>query len=443
MPELKPFRAVRYSAARDLSALIAPPYDVISPPQREALARRDPHNIVHLILPEERPGGPDKYQLAGERYRKWLGEDALTRESVPALYALHQRFSVEGRSYVRRGFLARLLLYDFKAGVVLPHEKTLSGPKADRLRLFQSVRANLSPIFALYPDDSQQVESLFDPALSTPATWTAHGDDGVESSCWRVEDPALIARVAQTMLQRKAYIADGHHRYETGLRYAELVDQSLPSPQPRGGHHYILSFFCGMSDPGLLILPTHRLLHGISGFDAKDFLKRAGQFFDSSPLPTSVHSQAGLQLARDRLATAGKLSPSLLLVLPDESHLLVLKAEAPIERVRELPKSKALRKLDVTLLHGLLLQHVLGLSPESQERQENLRYVKDASEAVAAVRNREAQAAIILNATAASQVREVAEAGEVMPQKSTFFYPKLPSGLVMNPLDPSEPAGSE
>ncbi len=438
MPELKPFRAVRYSAGTDLSALTAPPYDVISPAQRETLAKRDAHNIVHLILPEERAGGPDKYQLAGDLYRAWLADGALTREATPSLYALHQRFSVEGRSYVRRGFLARLLLYDFKAGMVLPHEKTLSGPKADRLRLFQSVGANLSPIFALYPDDAQQVESLLDPSLSGPATWVARGDDGVESSCWRVDDPALIARVTQTMLQRKAYIADGHHRYETGLRYAELVDQSLPAPQPRGGHHYILAFLCGMSDPGLLILPTHRLLHGLSGFDAKDFLKRAGQFFDTSPLPTSVNSQAGLQLARDRLTVAGKASPSLLLVLPDEAHLLVLKSEAPIERVRELPKNKALRSLDVTLLHGLLLQHLLELSPESQERQENLRYVKDAAEAVAAVRSQEAQAAFILNATSAAQVREVAEAGEVMPQKSTFFYPKLPSGLVINPLGPSD-----
>jgi uncharacterized protein (DUF1015 family) len=437
MPELTAFRAVRYSRAGDISALLAPPYDVISPAQRQVLAGRDPHNIVQLELPEERPGGPDKYELAGELYRAWLKDGVLMREATPVVYALHQRFSVEGRSYVRRGFLARLLLYDFKAGVVLPHEKTLSGPKADRLRLFQSVGANLSPIFALYPDESQQVESLLDPVLSGAPTFTGRGDDGVESSCWRVSDEALIARVAQTMLRRKAYIADGHHRYETGLRYAELVDSTLPTPQPRGAHHYILAFLCGMSDPGLLILPTHRLLHSIAGFDAQDFLKRASTFFDHSPLPTSVHSQGGLQLARERLAAAGKLSPSLLLVVPGSSHLLALKPEAPVERVRELPKNKALRALDVTLLHGLLMQHVLGLSPESQERQENLRYVKDAGEAVAAVEKAEAQAAFLLNPTAMEQVREVAEAGEVMPQKSTFFYPKLPSGLAINPLDPN------
>jgi uncharacterized protein (DUF1015 family) len=426
---------VRYSRVGDISALIAPPYDVISPTQREELAGRDPNNVVQLELPEERPGGPDKYQLAGDRYREWVKTGVLTREATPSIYALHQRFSVEGRSYVRRGFLARLLLYDFKAGVVLPHEKTLSGPKADRLRLFQSVGANLSPIFALYPDESQQVESLLDPLLSGPPTITGRGDDGVESSCWRVSDEAVTARVTQAMLRRKAYIADGHHRYETGLRYAELVDSSLPSPQPRGAHHYILAFMCGMSDPGLLILPTHRLLHSLPSFDAQDFLKRAGAFFDHSPLPTSVQSQGGLQLARERLAAAGKTGPSILLVLSGEATLMTLKPEAPIERLRELPKNKALRSLDVTMLHGLLLQHVLGLSPESQERQENLKYVKDAGEAVAAVGKGEAQAAFLLNPTAMDQVRDVAEAGEVMPQKSTFFYPKLPSGFVINPLD--------
>jgi uncharacterized protein (DUF1015 family) len=435
MPELSAFRAVRYTRNGDISALLAPPYDVISPAQREVLAARDPHNVVQLELPEERPGGPDKYELAGERYRSWLKDGVLTRDSQPALYALHQRFSVEGRSYVRRGFLARLLLYDFKAGVVLPHEKTLSGPKADRLRLFQSVGANLSPIFALYPDDSQQVESLLDPLLSAPPAMTGRGDDGVESSCWRITDEAVLARVSQAMLRRKAYIADGHHRYETGLRYAELVDGTLQAPKPRGAHHYILAFLCGMSDPGLLILPTHRLLHSIPGFDAQDFLKRASAFFDTSPLPTSISSQGGLQLARERLSAAGKTAPSLLLVLPGAAHLLTLRPEASIERVRELPKNKALRSLDVTLLHGLLMQNVLGLSPESQERQENLRYVKDAAEAVAAVEKGEAQAAFLLNPTAMEQMRDVAEAGEVMPQKSTFFYPKLPSGLVINPLD--------
>jgi uncharacterized protein (DUF1015 family) len=237
------------------------------------------------------------------------------------------------------------------------------------------------------------------------------------------------------MAQRKAFIADGHHRYETSLAYAKLVDQGLSAPQPNGAHHFVLSFFCGMGDAGLLILPTHRVLHSLKSFDPKTLLEGAARFFEISPLDGDVSSAAGLKAALARSAQAGATRPSFLMVTGGKTYLFQLKADAPLDSISSLSKHPVLRKLDVNMLHVVVLQHLLGLSLESQEKLENLRYVKEAAEAVASVGKGGVQAAFLLNPTQMAQVRGVAESGEVMPQKSTFFFPKLPSGMVVNPLD--------
>ncbi|HUB06884.1 MAG TPA: DUF1015 domain-containing protein [Myxococcales bacterium] len=441
MLEIAPLRALRYTDTAHLSRLIAPPYDVISPEQRERLAALDPHNVVELILPKERAGdGPadNKYVRAGRAFRQWIAEGVLHADPEPGLYALHQRFEWGGRAHVRKGFLARLRLRPFSDGVVLPHERTLSGPKADRLEIFKQTRANLSPIFSLYPDDRGEVDALLQAAVDRPADATATSDDGhgpIEHRLWRVSG-AAVDRVREAMAPRRAYIADGHHRYETALNYAKWIDEQGRA-DPKAPHHFVLSFFCGMADPGLLILPTHRLLHSLAGFEAAKLLGDAARWFTVERLPGDPRTPAGLAQALAKLAESGKAHPSFLAISEKgaRADLLSLRADGPLGEVAELPARPELRSLDVTVLHALLLQHVLHLSPQSQERQENLRYVKDAAEGVAAVASGSAQLAFLLNPTLMHQVREVAEAGEVMPQKSTFFYPKLPSGLVFNPLE--------
>ena len=467
MLEIAPLRAIRYAESQPerLSALIAPPYDVISPSQRERLAARDPHNVVQLILPQERAGDgatDNKYVRAGKAYHQWISEGLLRADPEPAVYALHQRFEWGGKPMLRKGFLARLRLREFSEGVVLPHERTLSGPKADRLEIVKQARANLSPIFSLYSeedgsagrraeaagpkhpiDDRTEIDALFAPAIDRAPDARAESDDGhgaIQHQLWRLTDPKLIAALRAAMAPRRAYIADGHHRYETALNYARWVDAEHGKPRPQGAHHYVLSYFCGMADPGLLILPTHRLLHDLKTFDLDRFLLLSDEFFNVERLPADALSAAGLSAALRRLAESGRDRHSFLLVgdRGKQAIVLRLKSTANLLEVPELPKQSDVRALDVTVLHGLLLQHVLGLSPASQERQENLRYVKDAPEAVAAVASGSAQAAFLVNPTLMGQVRSVAEAGEVMPQKSTFFYPKLPSGLVFNPLDPDE-----
>lgn len=438
MPEIAAFRALRYApAAGATSDLICPPYDVIGPAEREALAARSPHNYVRLELPVE-TGGEGKYAVAARTLREWIEKKILARDETPALYVLEQTFTALGETRTRRGILALLRLHDFSEGVVLPHERTLSGPKADRMELMKTTAANTSPIFSLFPDEKNEVWSLLAPRIEGAAPVAEAETDHVRLRMWRVDDKKTVEAVKKALADRRAYIADGHHRYETALGYKKALDEQAGKSRPRGAHSYIISFLCSMNDPGLVVLPTHRMLVGLPNFKTDLFLKLVDEFFvaeDAGDL-----AGAGLQPALDRLRDLGREGHALLLVAQGstQGRFLRKRDTADTTHVHALPKNPTLRALDVSILHGLILEHTLGLSPESQARQENLRYVKDAREAVAKAASGEAQLVFIMNPTPMWQVRAVAEAGEVMPQKSTFFYPKIPSGLALRQIDPGE-----
>ncbi len=441
MPEIRPFRALRYAPDKvpELTKVLAPPYDVISPDERERLAARDPHNSVHLILPKERDG-LTKYQAAGRTLASWVDERVLVRDDKPAMYVLAQVFEHGGRRFVRRGVHARMKLHPFKDGVVLPHEKTLSGPKADRLELFKEVKANLSSIFGLFPDDDGEAQTLLAELTSRAPDAEGKTDDGVAHKLWAVSDAESIAALEKLLVVRKVFIADGHHRYETALNYRDLLEASGRAPE-RGSHRYVMTFLCPMSDPGLVILPTHRVLFGLKRLPNEgDARRELEKFFTIQPVHGALSDAKDRGVALARLADSGKRGPSFLVALADHALalLLRLRPDANLDAVASLPKNPALRALDVVVLHALVMQHVLGLSPESQERQENLKYVKDPADAARLVASGECQVAVFLNPTPMAHVRAVAEAGETMPQKSTFFYPKLPSGLLINPIDPKE-----
>lgn len=416
--EIAPFRGVLYDPgqAGGLDRVLAPPYDVVSAQERESLAARSPHNVVRLILPSGE--GDEKYAAAAHLYRAWLGEGVLRRDAQPAIYRYQQAFLAEGREVTRSGFVAAAELRRFEEGVVVPHERTLSAPRQDRLKLTRACRAWFSQIFALYSDSKGETEAAF-AGLAGPEVEGRTGD-GTIHRLWRVRDPAVHAQLRSLMQPRRVYIADGHHRYETML----ALRDELQTEAARSGP----IFFCRIEDAGLVVLATHRVVHSLAQFDLRKVLSAAREWFDVEEVamgePAAVRSE---------LARRGKLAPTLGLASAEGLHFLALRTG--IEAAATMGVSAPLARLDVTLLHSLLLERVLGIDRAAQERQANLRYVKDLGDALREARARGVQAAFLLNPTPVSALVAVADAGEVMPQKSTYFFPKLASGLVSYPLD--------
>jgi uncharacterized protein (DUF1015 family) len=418
--EVLPVRGILFDPAKAGSAdtVVAPPYDVVSEADRAALAAKSPYNIARVDLPR----GEDRYAAAGRELRRWMTEGVLRRDPAPALYRYHQVFSVEGREHTRKGFIGRVRLRRFDEGVILPHERTLSGPRLDRLELARACRTHLSQVFGLYSDPGATLErELAAQDAAAPAIEARLGD--VLHRVWRITDAAAHARIAAAMAEKKVYIADGHHRYETMLA---LRDELRPQARSkRSSIEYGSMFLTRMEDPGLVILPTHRVVHGLSGFDLSAFLARLRTRFDVEELPSE-----GMRTALDGgersyvVASAGRFF-AVSLRRGEEAHL---------------PGPASLRGLDVPVLHALILEGMLGIDRSAQERQTNLRYVKDLESALAESRQPGVQAVFLLNPTRIAQLKAVADAGEVMPQKSTFFYPKLATGLLLDPIDPLEDA---
>ncbi len=445
MAEIVPFRGIRYAASRGraLGQLVAPPYDLVSLEQRDELLRRSPHNVVHLTLGEERMGdGPsvNKYTRAAEYWNAWLAQGVLRADAVASLYPLEQTFwAPDGRQARRRGFMAAVRLHEFREGVIVPHEKTLVAPKADRLELLKAVKANLSPIFGLYRDEAGATATALADVFDSEPVAETDSDDGVHHRLWRTPDAAAIGALQALVAPQRIFIADGHHRYETALVYQRMLDEATPGLPPDGGHHYSLMFLCPMSDPGLILFPTHRLLYGLKDFALATFLESLERWFTIETLPEDIRRPAGRAWAVAKLAEHGGKSTAFLMVSAEDRKARVLTLREDLDLgAAELPANETLRALDVTVLHSIVFQHVLGLSARSQENQENLTYVRDAGEAVNRVLSGEHQVGFLLNPTPMWQVEAVGDAGETMPQKSTHFTPRLQSGLVMRAVDPRE-----
>ena len=418
--EIAPLSGVLYDGGKagPLDRLLAPPYDVISPADRESLEALSPHNVVRLILPKGE--GDERYANAARLYREWLGAGVLRRDAQPALYRYQQQFTAEGRSCTRTGFIGRVKLRRFDERVVLPHERTLSAPKQDRLKLTRSCRAWFSQVFGLYSDPSGATEAAFESLASRPPEMEARTGDGTTHRLWRLTDAKAQQRLTSAMAERRVYIADGHHRYETMLALRDELKTE--------GAQYGPLFLCRMEDPGLAVLATHRVVHSLPSFDLARTLQRAGEFF-------TVDEQApgDPDAVRTELARRGQRTPTLALASGGRLFFLALKPDADLSGA--VPGPSVLRRLDVTLLHTLVLERILGIDRSAQEKQTNLRYVKDFGQALRDSAGSGIQAAFLLNPTKVEDLKSVADAGEVMPQKSTYFFPKLASGLVIHPLE--------
>jgi uncharacterized protein (DUF1015 family) len=417
MADVQPLRALHYDLGKagPLERLTAPPYDVIDAAQREQLVARSPHNVVAIDLPQ----GDDPYANAARILSGWQEAGIVVRDPEPALWALTQDYEApDGTRRVRSGFFCRVRISPYGAGLIRPHERTHPAAKEDRLRLMRATKANLSPIFALYPDAGGSGWAALEPATAREPWGEVTDDDGTTHRMWRVGDPAAVESVQRALADAELLIADGHHRYETARTYADEIGGD-------GDHNYVLMCLVSMSDPGLTIFPTHRLVGGID--DARRerlerVLRESFEAVDVDPERIAPDSGGNGHVPEFGFLDGGGRSLRLKLTSRD----LAERALAD--------HGETYRRLDTAVLEKLVLEDALGMSEDDISHQRGLGYARDAEEALAAVRSGRYDAAFLLRPTPVEQVQAVAAEGETMPPKSTYFYPKLLSGLLFNPL---------
>ena len=430
MADVTPFRGIRYDRAVVLDDVVAPPYDVISAAENAARRARSPYNVVRLdqpVGPRDAPGAA-AYERSAALFREWQADGVLRRDDTPCMYRVDQTYvGPDGRERTRRGFIARLRIADFAEGVVRPHERTHAGPKVDRLRLYRATHADLSQVFLLVPDDDGVVsEALTEGATATSEAREARDGDG---NVHRIVPlgAGAVERISAALRERPVYIADGHHRYETALAYRD-------ERRAAGDHgaDTLMVYLCSLSDPGLTVFPTHRLLKGLAVPPLGDLLERLRPHFDLEGAP--VRGAEAARALLERLPERADPGRVFGLYLAGEDVCIAVRAREPAvtEHLLAAGLSAETAALSVTVLHDLILRDALGVDPGAEEEQ--VEYVKNVPDALAALAGGGYSVAAFLNATEVGQVRAVADRGEVMPQKSTYFYPKLLTGLVFDAL---------
>ena len=436
MVRIASFRGVFYNQkkVRDLSKVIAPPYDVISKEEQERLYKRSPHNFVRLDLSQE----PDAYNAAAELFQEWQAQGILERDATPAIYFSAHHFQLKsGEQKQRHGFFGLAQLQDPSSGEIRPHEKTLDAPREDRLKLMLACHAQLSPIFALYAQPNQAIHRMLSVHVEGAAPFIeVEQDNGEECRLWRITDPALIQKVQQEMQNQPLLIADGHHRYEATLNYRNQMRAARGQWNGREAFNYIMTYFANMNDGGVVILPTHRLVRGYAHKPFLDLQDALQAYFYVEQHPKTPEGKISFLKA---LKTAAKKHRVVGASFKHDPRYLILRVKNKRIMQRLAPDLSApLRELDVTTLHVLVLEHVLGLAPDRQVNGETIRYSQDEEAVLQALEKEDFQAAFILNPPKAEEILTIATGGEKMPQKSTYFYPKLVSGLIVNVIDPEE-----
>ena len=424
MAEILPLRALHYDLAAigRLQDVVAPPYDVIDAARRAELAARSPYNVVHVDLPHAEGSG-DPYAHAADLLADWQASGALVRDEEPALWVLTQDYRApDGRDLTRRGFLCRVRVEDYGAGSIRPHERTHPGPKEDRLRLTRATEANLSPIFSLFSDPSGATWDALGPHVARDEPFDAvSDDDGTLHRLWRVADAAAIAAVTTAVAGSELLIADGHHRYETARAYADEIGGE-------GDHRYVLMCLVALEDPGLTVFPTHRLVTGLAGDPSRQEALATAIRRDFELVELDDERALVPEPARDGRVRIGFM----------DSHVkrpFMLRLKDPAIADVALPDRAApYRRLDTAVLEALLLKGPLSMTDETIDHLDGLGYARDFDEALARIHDESADVGFFMGATPVQHVQEVAAAGESMPPKSTYFFPKVPTGLVLNPL---------
>lgn len=449
MPDISAFPGLRYDLGHigNLSDVIAPPYDVIDRTLQDDLYQKHPANVVRLILNREEPGDDDasnRYSRAARFLTNWRREGVLSREPDPAIYVYHQVFTDDGVEYTRRGFMTRCRLERFGEGKVYPHEETMSGPKADRLNLTKACKANLSQIFGLYPDPESAAQNLLEAATLGKLPLEATDHLGVVHRVWPVSDVDVISKVTAVMGPKPIFVADGHHRYETACNYRdELAAELEAKGESLGVAHpanFVLMMCVGMSDPGMIVLPTHRLFRGVPALDSGELAEKIGGCFDLEP------AGEGSELAPaiwDQIAEEDDQGTLGLFTAKDRKWTLARINDAGHERIKTLAaeQSDDWRGLGVSILHRLLVDDLLDAAGHPKPG-----YVRMIEDLIGGLEGRAGGeggreegekyqlGAVVMPATL-EHIRLISEHGERMPAKSTYFYPKLLAGLVINPLE--------
>jgi uncharacterized protein (DUF1015 family) len=425
VPSIRPFKAVIYNKKqiRDYAKVVAPPYDVISPAMQEALYKKHKKNVVRLILGKIRKTddvSDNRYVRAKKFMESWFRESVLTPDDKEAIYLYLQKYRYENKWIERIGFMSLIRLEMDGKKKVLPHENTLKAPKMDRLNLMKSVTANLSPIFMLYEDDRDKITGILRKTVSSKKPFININIDNIHNRVWKISEKGDIKKIEEFMKNKDVFIADGHHRYETAVNYAAEIENSDAPKSLKDNSRYALAYFCKLDDRSLTILPTHRLIKDIGRLNKDAILKRLMEFF-----------------VIDEYASAGKLISALkklrgyhafgMYMGGKKFYCMKLKDERTAHGAMG-KGSVDWKNLDVAILHLFIIQNILAIRDED----DNIEFVKDAGEAVRSVAKGRFKLAFLLNPTKVTEMKKVAEHGEKMPRKATYFYPKLLSGLVIN-----------
>ena len=425
MADIRAFRGYRYDLGRvgALGDVVAPPYDVIDASLQAGLYARSPHNVIRLILEREEPTDTEannRYTRSAGTLRDWLREDVLVQDSARSLYVYEQEFEAEGRRLTRKGFMARVRLEPFGSGRIFPHEATLAAPKADRLKLLRATNMNLSPIFGLYPDSAGEVADALAAAVGRSLPLEATDHLGVVHRLWPVSDQHAISVVSGLVSPQPIFIADGHHRYETALRYLEERREAGEVLDAESAPNYVLMHLVSMNDPGLVILPTHRLVSGFPGLRAERLSEILAPHFDLERMGSAKDAWETIQM------DGGQSVLGFGTAADGVWQLARLRDKGAMARVAG-THSATWQDLAVAVLHTLVLDHLLGPALGAEPKCE---YVHQLSE----VQDSSASLAVLVPPATMEHIAEIAGGRETMPPKSTYFYPKLLSGLVFNPL---------
>jgi len=419
---IEPFPALIFNRERAgrLEDLIAPPYDLIDQARQQQLYTRSPNNIVRLELNRD----PDPYGSAAATMARWMDQGILQRVQ-PAIFLYTQTFELDRQTFTRNGWVVRIRLEEFASRRILPHERTFPKAKEDRLRLLVATRANISSVFGLHPSGNKELGPLMAEVFNRPPLLEATDDLGILNQVRPVDSPAEISTIQRALEEVRVLIADGHHRYETALEYRSRSRVGSNSSRPRP-EDYVMMTLVAFDDPGLVILPTHRIIPALRREQIQAYADRIRESFDVEEFDDPATMIARLKSrGRGYIGAAIKGIPMSILHLRDQDHM-----------ARALPRAhEEVRKLDVAVLHALILDEILGITPQMVRSGDNISYTIDGRSALASIVAGEAAGAFLLSPPTVYDVEKVSDAGATMPEKSTYFYPKLQTGLLMNPLD--------